>query len=71
MSCALLYSSGIIWEEQKKRDRFKALNLGLCDSIEGAYQQHKNEVAVGNTTASRKKIGQKLEVCFAANKGML
>ena len=52
----------MIWEEHKKRDRFKALSLGMCDQTEGAYQQHKNEIAVGQNLKPAKKIAPKLEV---------
>ena len=52
-----------MWEEQKKRDRFKALNIGMSDAIEGAYHKFKVEQASNPKVPPIKKISVKLEVC--------
>ena len=59
----MLRSSGVMWEEQKKRDRFKALNIGMSDAIEGAYHKFKVEQASNPKVPPIKKISVKLEVC--------
>ncbi|XP_036365427.1 vacuolar protein sorting-associated protein 13A [Octopus sinensis] len=56
-------SSGVIWEEKKKR--FKALNLKSCAYLEDGYQKYLNELTLGNAAASsRKTLENKFEVDF-------
>lgn len=54
-------SSGIIWEE--KRKRFKALNLKTCIALETAYQKYELERAQGHTTPEKVHV-DKMEVSF-------
>ncbi|KAK7096181.1 hypothetical protein V1264_005509 [Littorina saxatilis] len=57
-------SSGIIWEERKKR-RYKALNLKECALLEAAWQNYQNQIAVGRTPNHRILLENKMEVDFA------
>ena len=41
--------SDIIWEEQKKKGRWKALKLRLCDELEAGWNKLKRDIAVGAT----------------------
>ncbi|KAJ8307904.1 hypothetical protein KUTeg_014551 [Tegillarca granosa] len=56
-------SSGIIWEE--KRKRYKALNLKSCASLETAYQKYMLELASGHNPAAKLHLDNKMEVNFA------
>ena len=42
-----LHSSGIIWEE--KRKRYKALNVKSCLALENAWQKYQTELLHGHT----------------------
>lgn len=57
-------SSGIIWEERKKR-RYKALKLKDCLILENAWQKYQNELAVGKSPNHRIILENKMEVDFA------
>ena len=52
----------MIWEEKKRKKRFKALNYKESALIEKAYTQFVDEASVGKTTSAKKKLDQKLEV---------
>ncbi|XP_053387649.1 intermembrane lipid transfer protein VPS13A-like isoform X4 [Mercenaria mercenaria] len=54
-------SSGIIWEE--KRKRYKAFNLKNCQALEGAYQKYETEKLGGHTPPDQVRI-DKMEVNF-------
>ncbi|XP_064596162.1 intermembrane lipid transfer protein VPS13C-like isoform X2 [Liolophura sinensis] len=55
-------SSGIIWEEKKKR--YKALNLKTLVILEAAYQKYLIELAAGKSPSSRVTLENKMEVDF-------
>ena len=57
----LFPSSGIIWEERKKR-RYKALKLKECLILEVAFQKYQSEIAIGKTPNSRVILENKMEV---------
>ncbi|XP_064645587.1 intermembrane lipid transfer protein VPS13C-like isoform X5 [Lineus longissimus] len=56
-------SSGVVWEEKKKR--YKALKLKHCQALEEAYQRYQNELLVGRKPTPRLNLAEKLEVDFA------
>ncbi|GAB1605843.1 Hypothetical predicted protein [Argonauta hians] len=56
-------SSGVIWEEKKKR--FKAMNLKNCKSLEVVYQKYLNEIALHSDSVSPHRVlDNKWEVDF-------
>lgn len=57
-------SSGIIWEEKRKR-RFRALNLKECLILETAWQKYQNEMAVGKIPSPLVVLENKMEVDFS------
>ncbi|KAL3884630.1 hypothetical protein ACJMK2_024757 [Sinanodonta woodiana] len=57
-------SSGIIWEE-KKRKRFKALDVKSCIALETAFQKYQLEIAHGNKPPEKVVLENKMEVSFA------
>ncbi|KAK3590891.1 hypothetical protein CHS0354_020869 [Potamilus streckersoni] len=57
-------SSGIIWEE-KKRKRFKALDVKSCIVLETAFQKYQLEIAHGNKPPEKVNLENKMEVSFA------
>ncbi|ESO95114.1 hypothetical protein LOTGIDRAFT_160876 [Lottia gigantea] len=56
-------SSGIIWEEKKKR--YKGLNLKTTTILETAWQKYISELAVGHSPPSRLQLENKIEVDFS------
>lgn len=44
-----LCRSDIIWEEQKKKGRWKALKVRLCDELEAAWTEIQRGLSVGAT----------------------
>ena len=54
-------SSGVIWEEKKKK-RFKALKMKQSATIEEAYQKFVDEIAIGKKPNSHVKLDGKIEV---------
>lgn len=56
-------SSGIIWEEKKKR--FKAMDLKNSSYLESGYQKYQNEIALGKPGSSRRLLENKYDVDFA------
>ena len=44
-----VYRSDVIWEEQKKKGRWKALKVRLCDELEAAWTKVQQDEAVGAT----------------------
>ena len=59
MTC---FSSDVLWEERKKRKRYKALNLKQCFNIEKAYSQFVQDGNLGKQPQPRVKLEQGLEV---------
>ncbi|CAL1529957.1 unnamed protein product [Lymnaea stagnalis] len=59
-------SSGVIWEEKKKR--FKAMTVKDNLALEHAYQKHLLELAVGKSKGSIVMLENKLEVDFDSMK---
>lgn len=57
----MLCSSGVIWEE-KKRKRYKAMKLKHSTIIEEAYQKFVNAISVGQQPAMPVKLADKMEV---------
>ncbi|CAH1789713.1 unnamed protein product [Owenia fusiformis] len=55
-------SSGVIWEEKKKR--YKALNKKQIRTLEAAYQTYMAELSIGKSTSSRQQLDGKLDVDF-------
>ena len=55
-------SSGVIWEERKKKKRYKALCNKQSFPIEKAYNHFVTEVSVGKKPHPKVKIDPKLEV---------
>ena len=55
-------SSGVIWEERKKKKRYKALCNKQSFQIEKAYNHFVTEVSVGKKPHPKVKIEPKLEV---------
>ncbi|XP_052084958.1 intermembrane lipid transfer protein VPS13A-like isoform X11 [Mytilus californianus] len=53
-------SSGIIWEE--KRKRYRALNVKTGETLEKGYQKYANELEAGHTPASKVHLENKMEV---------
>ena len=41
--------SDIIWEEQKKKGRWKALKLRLCNELEAGWNKLQRDIAIGAT----------------------
>ncbi|XP_025082324.1 vacuolar protein sorting-associated protein 13C-like [Pomacea canaliculata] len=58
-------SSGIIWEEKKKR-RYKALKLKDCKMLEEAYQKYHNDLVVGKIPNITVQLENKMEVDFSS-----
>lgn len=54
------YSSGVVWEEKKKK-RFKALKVKNSNILELAYEQYAMECALGKQPASKKQLEAKME----------
>ncbi|CAG2221758.1 VPS13A_C [Mytilus edulis] len=52
-------SSGIIWEE--KRKRFRALTVKAGETLEKGYQKYANELEAGHTPASKVHLENKME----------
>ena len=59
-----IFSSGVVWEEQKKRKRFKALKGKQSNILEAAWQQWQAEVLSGQTTSGHRMLEQKIEIDF-------
>ncbi|CAH3176358.1 unnamed protein product, partial [Porites evermanni] len=55
--------SDVIWEEQKKKGRWKALKMRLCDELEAAWTKIRQDEAVGASASYTFKSGD-LEVDF-------
>ncbi|XP_041355806.1 vacuolar protein sorting-associated protein 13A-like isoform X2 [Gigantopelta aegis] len=55
-------SSGIIWEE--KRKRFKPIKIKDSLILEQAYQKYITEITIGNTPPARVHLENKMEVDF-------
>ncbi|XP_078330281.1 intermembrane lipid transfer protein VPS13A-like isoform X6 [Crassostrea virginica] len=55
-------SSGIIWEEKKKR--YKALNMKTAGLLETAYQKYVTELELGHRPPEKMSLDNKLEVNF-------
>ncbi|XP_066022142.1 intermembrane lipid transfer protein VPS13C isoform X9 [Pocillopora verrucosa] len=55
--------SDIIWEEQKKKGRWKALKLRLCNELEAGWNKLQRDIAIGATANYIYKSGD-LEVDF-------
>ena len=55
------YRSDVIWEEQKKKGRWKALKMRLCDELEAAWTRIRQDEAVGASASYTFKSGD-LEV---------
>ena len=53
--------SQVIWEEVKKKGRWKALKLRQCEELEAAWQKIQQQLAVGKEPQYRQKVGD-LEV---------
>lgn len=56
----LVSSSGVIWEEKKKR--YKAMNVKNCGILEHAYQKYQTELLAGHTPPARIHLENKMEV---------
>ena len=56
-----LIRSEIIWEEMKKRGRWKALKLRQCEELEGAWNLVQRDQSVGKEPNYQQKVGD-LEV---------
>lgn len=56
-------SSGIIWEEKKKR--FKAMEMKSSSILEAGYQKYQNEIALGKPGTSRRVLDNKYDVDFS------
>jgi hypothetical protein len=56
------YSSGIIWEE--KRKRFRALNVKTGEILERGYQKYATELELGHTPPARLHLENKMEVSW-------
>ena len=41
--------SDVIWEEQKKKGRWKALKVRICDELEAAWTTIQQDLSVGRT----------------------
>ncbi|KAL9987728.1 hypothetical protein ACROYT_G002079 [Oculina patagonica] len=55
--------SDVIWEEQKKKGRWKTLKVRLCDELEAAWTKIQQDLSVGGTPDYIYKSGD-LEVDF-------
>lgn len=57
-----LISSGVIWEEKKKR--YKALNGKTTGLLEAAYQKYVMEIELGHRPPEKIALDNKMEVSF-------
>ena len=55
-----IFSSGIVWEEKKKR--FRALNVKTGEILEKGYQKYATELELGHTPPEKVHLENKLEV---------
>jgi len=55
-------SSGVIWEQEKRKKRFKAFKLKHSVALEENYQRYLMEVACGNQPPGRRNIDKTGEV---------
>ena len=62
-----LFRSDIIWEEQKKKGRWKALKVGLSDELETAWTKVQQDLSVGATQSYIYKSAE-LEVIYPTRK---
>jgi hypothetical protein len=56
------YSSGIIWEE--KRKRFRALNVKTGEILEKGFQKYATELELGHPPPARLHLENKMEVSW-------
>ena len=52
-----LCRSAVLWEEMKKKGRWRTLNLKYCDELEEAWARVEKATAVGAEPNYRHKIG--------------
>ena len=45
-----------MWEEQKKRRRWKTMTTKVCDALEAAFKTLQAEVERGERVAHRRKV---------------
>lgn len=62
----LCCSSGVIWEEKKKR--FKAFNMKTCTILEMAYQRYCNAIELGKNVQGRFILENKMDVRYFSDK---